>query len=272
MSTDNPFGAYALGEYRNRILRWAQETPVNWLGRRVSLILRKIILLSGAVVIDSEVDGLRLRLYMKDNVSERKFLFMPQFFDCDERALLKEKLKEGDVFIDIGANAGIYTMTAAGPVGKTGKVVAIEPNPAALSRLTFNASLNGFEKRIICEQVGVSDREGSFDLILDESNLGGSSLVTARSDKKIKVDCHPLLDILKKHGIEKTAALKIDIEGAEDKVLIPFFRDAPKSLYPKILIVENSPKDWEKDLPAACRAAGYNLLKITRMNQIWALS
>jgi FkbM family methyltransferase len=270
--TVKPFGAYALKKYQERLLNWAQQMPPNWLGRRAALILRKAVLWRGPSIVDAAVDGLKLRLYTKDNVSERKFLFMPQFFDPYERGLLKKNLRPGDMFVDVGANAGIYSLTAALAVGDAGKVVAVEPNPLVLDRLKFNAALNGFDKRIIFEQSGVSSEEGSFDLTLDDSNLGGSSLVAARSSLKISVRCYKLLSIVQKYQLQKIAALKIDIEGAEDRALIPFFTDAPRGLYPKLLILENSASDWKEDLPAALKTAGYRLLQITRMNQVWELA
>jgi hypothetical protein len=53
--------------------------------------------------------------------------------------------------------------------------------------------------------------------------------------------------------------------------LIPFFADAPRSLYPKLIILENSPQHWKQDLPAALAKAGYTLQKNTRLNQVWVL-
>jgi len=273
MSNDlqKPFGTYVLNKHQGQLLHWAQSMPLGWLGRRAALILRKAVLAQGQPIIDSIVDGLKLRLYMRDNVSERKFLFMPQFCDPYERSLLKERLAEGSIFVDVGANAGVYTLTAAALVGASGKVLSIEPNPVVLERLSFNAALNGFEKRIICEQAGVSDTEGSFDMTLDDSNLGGSSLVAERSSHKITVACQKLLSIVQKHQLPKIDAIKIDIEGAEDKALIPFLAEAPQQLYPKLIILENSPNDWKQDLPAALKKAGYTLQKTTRMNQVWTL-
>lgn len=265
----SPFGTYALKKRDAQLLRWAQGMPASWIGRRAALILRKTVLMSKCKVVDAVAEGLKFRLYMTDNVSERKFLFLPQFFDRFERSLLRERLANGSVFLDIGANAGIYSMTAAACVGDDGRVISIEPNPVVLDRLKFNMALNGFEKRMSVEQSCVGDAEGTVDLTLDDTNLGGSSLVAARSSNKISVACYPLLTILKKYQIEKIDALKIDIEGAEDKALIPFLQGAPETLLPKIMILENSPAQWQQDLPAVLIKAGYKLLKTTRMNMVW---
>ncbi|MCK5518138.1 MAG: FkbM family methyltransferase [Alphaproteobacteria bacterium] len=270
--TQKAFGIYALKGYQNKLLRRAQIVPVSWIGRRMALLLRKAVMFSKPPIIDAVVDDLKLRIYTQDNVSERKFLFMPQFFDSYERSLLKEMLHSGDIFVDVGANAGIYSMTAAMLVGNTGKVLSIEPNPIMMERLNFNATLNGFSERIVTEQSCVSDSEGVFDLTLDDRNLGGSSLVATRSARKISVQCYKLLSLVEKHRLPRIDALKIDIEGAEDKALIPFFEKAHNSLYPKLLILENSPHDWKADLPSELKSAGYQQLKITRMNQVWKLT
>lgn len=265
----SPFGTYSLSAREEQFLRWAQGMPVGWLGRRAALILRKTVLVKNHIIVDAVVDGMKMRLYMRDNVSERKYLFMPQFFDRSERSLLRERLKPGGIFVDVGANAGVYSLTAATLVGDAGHVLAIEPNPIVLDRLKFNMALNGFERRTIIEQSCVSDVEGTVDLTLDDSNLGGSSLVAARSDKKITVAAYPLLTIIQKYQLPRIDALKIDIEGAEDKALIPFFKTAPKELHPAVLIVENSAKDWTGDLPGTLKDAGYSLLDTTRMNLVF---
>jgi FkbM family methyltransferase len=265
----SPFGQYALKKRDAQLLRWAQGMPVSWLGRRAALVLRRQVLSGGHATVDATVDGLKMRLYMKDNVSERKFLFMPQFFDSFERALLKKELPAGGVFVDIGANAGIYTLTAAACVGSSGHVLSIEPNPVVLDRLKFNMTLNGFEHCVQVEQSCVSDAEGVVELTLDDTNLGGSSLVAGRGQKKISVSAYPLKDILAKHNLTRIDALKIDIEGAEDKALIPFFVGAPPALFPRLLILENSAGQWQQDLPGALHKAGYALLKETRMNFVF---
>lgn len=265
----SPFGTYSLNAREAQLLRWAQAMPVSWLGRRAALALRKIVLMKDRAIVDAVADGLKFRLYMKDNVSERKYLFMPQFFDRFERAVLRRALFEGAVFVDIGANAGVYTMTAAACVGGTGRVIAIEPNPAVLDRMKFNMALNDFTRRVTVEQACVGDAEGTADLMLDDTNLGGSSMVEARSAKKITVACHTLLSILRKYHIQRVDALKIDIEGAEDAALVPFLAEAPPGLLPRLMIIENSEKQWKRGLRAALKSAGYLLIETTRMNMVW---
>lgn len=267
--TTSPFGTYSLNKREAQLLRWAQSMPVSWLGRRAALALRKLVLMKDRPIVDAMADGMQFRFYMKDNVSERKYLFMPQFFDWYERKVLREVLPEGGAFVDIGANAGVYTMTAASCVGARGRVLAIEPNPAVLERLFFNAALNGFTERILVERSCVGDREGEVELSLDDTNLGGSSLVAQRSTRKITVPCRKLLDVVRSHGLSRIDALKIDIEGAEDLALIPFLKDAPAELLPRLMVIEKSPSQWKGDLKSALKKAGYLLIETTRMNFVW---
>jgi FkbM family methyltransferase len=262
----SPFGTYALTGAAAQALRWAQAMPGNWIGRRAALLLRRRA--KSQAIVDASAEGLKWRIYLRDNVSERNYLFMPKFFDRIERGYLRAQLKPGDIFVDIGANIGIYTQTAAALVGETGFVLAIEPNPQALDRLKFNIALNGFGHRVLIEQSCVSDAEGAVELSLDDSNLGGSSLVAARSERRISVAAYPLLTIIQKYQLPRIDALKIDIEGAEDRALIPFFSAAPASLHPKLLLIENSAALWKGDLMAALSGAGYTLAEKTRMNLV----
>jgi len=267
------FGTYELSDLRARLLRNAQLQPKNWCGRRLALLFRKVFLKTyHGHIIDAELDGLKMRFHLNDNVSERKYLFTPQFFDVDERDLIAKNLPEHGVFIDIGANAGIYTLTAAKYLGALGRVISIEPNPVVRKRLEDNWSFNDFKCQHDILPIGVSDQGGSFDLYLDTTNLGGSSLVEGRKnqEKKIEIKCYPILDVLKDQKIDKIDILKIDIEGAEERALRPFFETADSAVFPDHIIIENDKAQWESGLIdwLTSEMCQYNLIKETRMNII----
>lgn len=268
MATDD-FGKYSLNGWRARLLKLAQTMPANWFGKRLALVFRKLVLKNGPAIIDCTINKIRFRLHMRDNVSERKFLFLPQFFDVFERQLLQQALTNQSSFVDIGANAGIYTLSAAA----TGaRVLAIEPNPVVLKRLHFNLSANQLKDKVITVQKGVANAKGSFELNLDPNNLGGSSLVHVNRCNSLTIECDLLEKILIDAGINKVDVLKIDIEGAEDQALVPFFETAAPSLYPNILIIENSDQQWQHNLPDLFESKGYQRIKRTRMNSIWKLN
>jgi FkbM family methyltransferase len=265
-----PFGRFRLDGPRGALLRAAQRMPPTWMGRRAALALRKVVLRTAGPTIDAEVEGLRLRLYPRSNVCERKFLFMPRMFDPVERALIDAELPADGVFVDIGANVGLYTLWAARRLGEGGRVLAVEPNPVAFGRLTCNLALNGLEGRVTAVPCGVADREGAFDLHLDATNLGGGSLVETGGET-IRVPCLPLDGLLAAHGIERVDILKIDVEGAEELVLPPFLERAPAALRPRTILIEESSARWRGDLIGTLESHGYRVTTRTRMNLILRL-
>ena len=73
-------------------------------------------------------------------VVEAELIFNPRLYDSKEFAFLKRNLFEGDVFLDIGASIGTYTVVASSLVGPNGSVVAIEPVPETFQILQENVS------------------------------------------------------------------------------------------------------------------------------------
>ena len=85
--------------------------------------------------------GFRMRLDLED-AEQRKVYFFGHYHERYEAALVARLLDPGEVFWDVGANVGYFSLVAAAAVGATGEVVAFEPGAASLERLTANVSLN----------------------------------------------------------------------------------------------------------------------------------
>ena len=262
----------------SRLIAWlislAQSSPHNWMGRQLALTLRKLVLIFGTQPIDTAVGSIRLRSYLNDNVSERKFIFLPWLYDQAERDLVAENLPADGVFVDIGANVGIYSLWACQYLSGNGSVLAIEPNPVVFDRLRFNLEANQVTRpdwpQVRTMAVAVSDQDNIVALNLDRTNLGGSSLVShPGSNDKIQVNSRPLLSLLSICSINRIDILKIDIEGAEDIALMPFLEKAADTLLPRFMIIENSEHLWQSDLVAAIKNRGYEVTMRTRMNTIY---
>ena len=69
--------------------------------------------------------GLKIRLYGDSELCRLIYLGN---FEATERAFLNHFLRPGDVFVDVGANIGLFTLIAAARVGPAGRVVAFEPH------------------------------------------------------------------------------------------------------------------------------------------------
>lgn len=257
----------------------AQRAPDNWLGKQLSQMARKLVVMFGRLPIDIEIGDIRMRCYLRDNNSERKFAFMPGRFDPHERRLLLEALPRQGCFVDIGANVGIYTLAVATHLGAGGRILALEPNPPAFERLVFNVEATRAGRaewpRVDAVALGIDAIEGEIDLHLDPENLGGSSVAThaavaARTTGgSVRIACRPLLALLREHAIEHVDALKIDIEGAEDAALLPYLRDANEGELADCMIIENSEPLWRQDLVGALHARGYRAQLRARMNTVY---
>jgi FkbM family methyltransferase len=277
-----PFGSYSPTAARARLLRLAQTAPRNALGKQLARTVRALYLWQAPSPSDVSVGELRLRCWLSDNTCERKFVFTPWRFDVRELAAIDEVLPPDGVFIDIGANVGIYTLHAATRMNGRGHIVAFEPFPDAHDRLRFNIESTrrgrGDWPRVDVARLGVADSEGTRELTVDAGNLGGNSLAAgaarysrAGAGMRVTIECRPLLAALIGLRIARVDALKIDIEGAEDLALCPFLAHAPRALLPRRIVLENSDALWKRDLRAALAGRGYGLLFRTRLNSVYDL-
>ncbi|WP_342151298.1 FkbM family methyltransferase [Methylorubrum sp. SB2] len=272
MKDSQPYGTYAP---TGLVARIAQRTQTldehSWRGRRMAMLLRRIaISLLGGQPLDVERYGARMRLHPYNNNCEKKVLFTPQFFDSEERAILKARLKDDAVFLDVGANIGAYALFVAALTGPRARILAVEPQPDVFDRLTYNIAQNPFGtiKAIAC---AVADRAGELTLFIDPRNRGESSvkIVGTHKSAAIRVPSVTLLSLCRSEGIARIDAIKLDVEGAEDLILEPFFREAPESLRPALLIVENGTEQWQMDLPALLEGYGYRRVARTRLNLVF---
>jgi FkbM family methyltransferase len=268
---DRPFGAFAPRGYLARIIAWTRSAPDSFIGRKFAYALRRLGLRSlDGQPVDVEALGARMRLYPDGNVCEKRVLFTPQFFDLIERDLLAERLRDGFRFIDIGANIGAYSLFVAAKAGPGARILAVEPQPEVFARLAFNIAQNPFGtvKAIAC---ALADKPGELTLFLDAANRGESSVRILRSSSgsTVRVPATTLLALMESEGYERLDAIKLDVEGAEDLILEPFLRDAPESLWPGFVIIEDSRERWQTDLIALLGQKGYGLIAQTRLNLVF---
>jgi FkbM family methyltransferase len=185
---------------------------------------------------------------------------------------LRRELKAGDVFVDVGANVGAYSLWVGPIIGPSGRIVAIEPQPSVLARLRANFALNPeFNAQIF--PCGAGDSNGVMTLSVGSDNEGGASLATVGGGAdQVEIAVRPLLNMIEETRLERIDALKIDIEGYEDRALLPFFAEAAKSLWPRLLILERSERDWASDLMGALTQSGYRQTLTTKRNYVMQLA
>ena len=275
MSVSNdlsPFGFYTPHGLVRRLLLLTRHKPLGWLGRRFGFVCRAaaMALLRGKPL-DVESLGVRMRLYPAQNVSEKNLLFTPHLFDPEERRVLQQHIHDGFTFIDIGANVGGYALFVAALAGAQARILAIEPQPEIFERLAYNVRQNPFGS-VKALECAVIDRDEPITLFVDPANRGQTStrfVSPAGKSHALTVPGKTLGTILREEGFDHIDALKIDVEGAEDLILDPFFDDVDPLLWPRLLIVDSANAQANAEINALKDRSAYTLVLRTRSNDVY---
>ena len=183
-------------------------------------------------------EGTRLVLHFDNDLSHS--LFAGACYEPNEFAVLDRVLKPGMVFLDGGANEGVYTVFASARVGPTGRVIAVEPSPRELRRLEANIKINRAANVIIAD-VALGERPRSVKLTLAEqqhsrqNTLGtliyeGVNSIEVRCVRAVTID-----DLILAHALSRLDIVKLDLEGAEFRALIGA-RNTLRDMRPLLLI------------------------------------
>lgn len=133
--------------------------------------------------------------------------------ELTEMAFLLHYLGPEDLFVDIGANIGSYSLLASGAVGA--KTIAIEPIPSTYRNLVRNVKLNDLEDLIEAYCIGISDRRDKLKFTTSLNTMNRRAL----DDETEDVVSVPVqsLDSLLNGRVPRM--IKIDVEGYEAKVI-----------------------------------------------------
>ena len=261
-----PFGAFAPNAAQAAIISLAQRSRLKRGAFRP--MLSRLVNLLRAGPLDVSYQGASFRFYHQASATERGALFNPDY-NLEELDFLRAHTPAGGVFVDVGANVGTYALALARHVGPNGKVIVIEPHPVTHARLKFNCEASGaIQVKLVAAAAGPAD--GELLIETDGDNLGASHIVTGRpAGNAFKVPALRLQRILDQAGVSRVDALKIDVEGFEDRVLTGFFAEAPPSLWPRAVVIEHlSRNEWLADCIADMRACGYAETGKTRSNTL----
>jgi FkbM family methyltransferase len=208
---------------------------------------------------DVVVDGFKLRCHYADNDTERDLCIDGAAKHASEMSMLMSYLQPGDSFVDVGANCGWFTLNAARKVGSSGRVVAIEPLPEMFGRLCFNISANGFQN-VVTINAALASESGTLVLNVNDKQRGMSGAHPACGSRTIEVRSRSLPQILDELP-RGCALLKIDVEGYEDRVLLPILSGADPDLWPRKIFMETRHSDrWESDCVKMLCQHGYSVI------------
>ena len=137
----------------------------------------------------------------------------------DEIKFLRRLLQPGETVIDIGANYGVYTVSMAQAVGRSGKVWAFEPASSTARLLAEGIVANGFTQ-VTVETSALSNVTGTAQLRLDQqSELNALNRGEPRAGNSETVAVVTLDDRMDAYDWREIAFVKIDAEGEETNIL-----------------------------------------------------
>lgn len=269
---DPPFGTYALPAKRERIRLSANDCRDTRKGRWQASLARKRAMRGLNEPFDVTVDttfGVQARLYPSTNRCEKRALCGVDIWDHEERGYLCYHMELYDgaapyVFLDVGANVGLYSLFANGYAdwnGRDIRIIAVEPSAEMGARLTVNAAASGASVEWV--RSAMSTQAGDVFLSDGDGNRGEGQLAESGE----AVTAMTLLQLCEAKSLKHITALKLDIEGQDLAVLTQFFEQAPESLHPDMMILELDETSGAP-LIELTQAHNYLLITRTRMNVV----
>lgn len=226
--------------------------------------LTRLIFGVGGGPLDIGFRGARYRIRRENNLIEYGLLLVPDYNAKDIDFLL-EGAGEGANFVDLGSNIGLYALPLA-VACPMGRVVAVDANAKMVEELIWNAEATGLSN-LTAVHAAVSDTDGRADLLIRKDDL---AIVSVEESATGPVPMRKLVAVLAEVGLDAVYGLKIDIEGHEDRALVPFLDEGPAHLMPRRIVIEHPSPD--ADYPG-CAAAfarhGYRLVGRSNNNSFY---
>jgi len=268
-----PFGHFALQPAREKLRCKSRRYKDTVFGRAMISYYRKKAIGADPGPFDVNVEfDIYARLYPNDNRTEKRAMAGPQIWEAVERRIIEKTIKEADsdnkfVFVDAGANVGLYGLYAehyARENGKNYRVLAVEPSGETLSRLKMNIAASKLDIEV--GPLALSNYKGRGQLSDGGSNRGQAKLTSAGGVEEVGVDT--LFNVCQDQKVSHIDILKMDIEDHEEAVLDKFFNEAPASYHPEILILETRREPMASALIELCHDHNYLVFETTRQNSI----
>lgn len=233
----------------------------------------------GRAIADVEVfPGQHARVHMRDNRCEKRAFVGGRTWDSGERAAIRAAVRNAPedrefIFVDAGANAGLYTLSVladAREFGKAVKIIAVEPDAENRRRLEFNLAASRADSVHIAPYA-LGAEEKFVNLVQDDRNRGEVRI--GEDDAEGGIPMKPLSMVLEQAGVGQVDVMKMDIEGFEEPVLSAFFRMWPRSKWPRTVLLEtlHAGAQITDGAPGLCLEHGYEVAQLMRQNAVLVL-
>lgn len=141
-------------------------------------------------------------------------------YENEEIAFFERMLEPEMVFVDVGANVGLYTALALRHMRHPGQIVCVEPDPVSATFLKQTISANKNGQQVSFHQLALSDKPGAVLLYQNPENKGDNRIYSdPLCPDGISVSSDTLDNLLQRAAIAEINLIKIDVQGAEAKVV-----------------------------------------------------
>ena len=200
------------------------------------------------VIAYKAVDVLTLGRGISRNFHGARIRFPPRWsryfagdYEPETFQFLRENLKPGDTFLDIGAHIGLFSVVASRLVGKKGRVISFEPTPYTRGVMRDVLRLNGVTDGVEVRSEAVSSESGTTTFFDSGETISVVNSLVRHKDARaeFEVTVVTLDEFAAEHGV-KPDCMKIDVEGSELELLF----GAKKTLTadrPKIILSIHPP-------------------------------
>jgi len=173
--------------------------------------VQRLLSLAYRVAIDSGV----LKLPGMRTLYEASYGLYKRFVEARYVGLLKPQVPPGTTVIDVGANIGFFTRYFAAWTGPTGRVIAIEPEATNFERLQSMLRSKGLNGIVVPVHAAAAEHAGQVALTIDRYHPAGHYL----SPEGVSTVAVTIDDLVRQHPEGRVSFIKIDVQGAELRVL-----------------------------------------------------
>jgi FkbM family methyltransferase len=201
------------------LARYLRRAPLNFGQWRLRLFgvsqARRLAPQLGRRVVTTRY-GFRMELDLRDWGDQ--FIYVTGDYEDYTTTTIRALLQPGDVVVDVGANAGFFSLLASTMVGPDGEVLAFEPVPLVRERLLANLKLNGIANAVV-RPVALNDAAGKITIFSSSCDNTGLSSFRRLDAAATEIEIEAVRWDKEVSPEKNVRLIKIDVEGAECRVL-----------------------------------------------------
>ena len=178
--------------------------------------VESIVISDRKLIVNTKKYGLKLVCQKDDTAAIPHSIINIGEYEMDDSELIHSLVRDGDTFIDVGANIGWYSIGIP-KVKNNVKMYSFEPMPKTYKQFMENIKLNDMEDKINTYHYGLSNKDGEVEFYYFPNNSGNSSMAKMNDgiSEKMVLKVEMLDTFIKNNKIDKVDFLKCDVEGAE---------------------------------------------------------